>query len=140
MVAQACIGNFRSQGNAKKRLTALQMTMGQLGEIPGPITGPEPTNVTGELDLTQGFGTLDNGTALTRGYVTVASSTPYFSTAGQVRLQETLSVGCAKTMADPAQDFHCALSLPWGPTTMVRRLWGFGQTHDCIDHPLCLWK
>ena len=30
--------------------------MSQLGNIPGPITGPVPTNVTGELDLTQGFG------------------------------------------------------------------------------------
>jgi len=88
VVLQASIVNLRRQGSEMKRLTALQMTMSQLGDIPGPITGPVPTNVTGELDLTQGFGPLDNGTALTRGYATVPSSTPYFSTAGQVGLQE----------------------------------------------------
>ena len=57
------------------------MTIEQLGYIPPP---PLPTNVTGELDLTQGFGPVDNGTAATRGYVPVPSGTPYFSNASQV--------------------------------------------------------
>ena len=111
VVLKASIVNLRRQGSMMKKHTALQMTMSQLGDIRGPITGPMPTNVTGELDLTQGFGPLDNGTALTRGYVTVPSSTPYFSTAGQVGLQEQLSIGCVKTIADPGRDFHCALSV-----------------------------
>lgn len=59
------------------------MTIEQLGYIPPP---PLPMNVTGELDLTQGFGPMDNGTAATRGYVPVPSAMPYFSNASQVSL------------------------------------------------------
>ncbi len=44
-----------------------------------------PSNVTGELDLTQSLtGGLDNGTAATRGYTTSAPGMPYFSNASQV--------------------------------------------------------
>ena len=66
------------------RQLPVQESGGQFGAIPPP--GPLPTNVTGELDLTQAFGPLDNGTAATRGLVTVPSSVPYFSNASQVRL------------------------------------------------------
>lgn len=46
-----------------------------------------PSNVTGELDLTQSLtGGLDNGTAATRGYTTSAPGMPYFSNASQVSL------------------------------------------------------
>ena len=62
----------------------MQESGGQFGAIPPP--GPLPTNVTGELDLTQAFGPLDNGTAATRGLVTMPSGIPYFSNASQVRL------------------------------------------------------
>ena len=41
-------------------LSCMQLTLQQVGTIPGPVL---PQNVTGELDLTQGFGPLDNGTA-----------------------------------------------------------------------------
>ena len=61
---------------------AQQMSLGQLGDI--PPGAPVPANVTGELDLTQGFGPLDNGTYLTRGYSMTPSSVPYFSNASQV--------------------------------------------------------
>jgi hypothetical protein len=63
---------------------AAQMTTQQIGTIPPPF--PVPTNVTGELDLTQSLtGTLDNGTAATRGFVTPPSGTPFFSNATQVQ-------------------------------------------------------
>lgn len=60
----------------------MQMSMEQLGDIPPPV--PQPINVTGELDLTQGFGPLDNGTFYTRGYNMMPSGTPFFSNASQV--------------------------------------------------------
>ena len=60
----------------------MQMSVQQLGYIPGP---PLPQNVTGEMDLTQGFGPVDNGTAATRGYTPVPSGMPNFSNASQVR-------------------------------------------------------
>ena len=41
--------------------------------------------MTGELDLTQGFGPLDNGTYLTRGYSMTPSGVPFFSNPSQVR-------------------------------------------------------
>ena len=59
------------------------MSQGQLGDI--PPGAPVPTNVTGELDLTQGFGPLDNGSYLTRGYSMTPSGVPFFSNASQVR-------------------------------------------------------
>lgn len=77
---------FPSQDSSQDLLSAscsLQMTIEQLGYIPPP---PLPMNVTGELDLTQGFGPMDNGTAATRGYVPVPSAMPYFSNASQVSL------------------------------------------------------
>ena len=64
-------------------MTAPQMRLEELGDI--PPGAPVPTNVTGELDLTQGFGPLDNGTYLTRGYHMTPPSVPYFSNASQVR-------------------------------------------------------
>ena len=68
-----------------RRCLSVQMSLEQLGYIPGPIL---PMNVTGEMDLTQGMtGPRDNGTAATRGYVVVPSGTPYFSNASQVRLR-----------------------------------------------------
>ena len=63
-------------------MAALQMRLEELGDI--PPGAPVPTNVTGELDLTQGFGPLDNGTYLTRGYHMTPSGVPYFSNASQV--------------------------------------------------------
>ena len=61
---------------------SMQLTLQQVGEVPGPVL---PQNVTGELDLTQGFGPLDNGTAATRGYVPVPNlNAPYFSNSTQV--------------------------------------------------------
>ena len=63
-------------------LSSVQMSIQQLGDIPMP---PLAMNVTGELDLTQGFsGPMDNGTAATRGFMMVPSGTPYFSNASQV--------------------------------------------------------
>ena len=60
----------------------LQLSTEQIGTLPGPVL---PSNVTGELDLTQSLtGGLDNGTAATRGYTTSAPGTPYFSNASQV--------------------------------------------------------
>ena len=60
-----------------------QLTLQQVGTVPGPVL---PQNVTGELDLTQGFGPLDNGTAATRGYVPVPNlNMPLFSNGSQVR-------------------------------------------------------
>ena len=67
----------------------MEMSAGQFGAVPPP--GPLPTNITGELDLTQGFGPLDNGTAATRGLVMVPSSMPYFSNASQVSLIHSLT-------------------------------------------------
>ena len=64
-------------------MSAQQMNLAQLGDI--PPGAPEPMNVTGELDLTQAFGPLDNGTYLTRGYYMTPSGVPYFSNASQVR-------------------------------------------------------
>ena len=63
-------------------LSGVQLTLQQVGEVPGPVL---PQNVTGELDLTQGFGPLDNGTAATRGYVPVPNTNmPLFSNDSQV--------------------------------------------------------
>lgn len=60
----------------------MQLSTQQIGTLPGPVL---PTNVTGELDLTQSLtGPLDNGTAATRGYTTTPSGMPYFSNASQV--------------------------------------------------------
>ena len=62
----------------------MQMTTQEVGTIPPAF--PVPTNVTGELDLTQSLtGTLDNSTAATRGFMTPAPGTPFFSNATQVR-------------------------------------------------------
>ncbi|KAK9915431.1 hypothetical protein WJX75_009080 [Coccomyxa subellipsoidea] len=73
------LDSFPSSGGK----VATQMTTQQIGTIPPPF--PVPTNVTGELDLTQSLtGTLDNGTAATRGFVTPPSGTPFFSNATQV--------------------------------------------------------
>ncbi|CAL5223508.1 g6035 [Coccomyxa viridis] len=65
-------------------VTTQQMNLAQLGDI--PPGAPEPMNVTGELDLTQAFGPLDNGTYLTRGYYMTPSGVPYFSNASQVEV------------------------------------------------------
>ena len=65
------------------------MSLEQLGDI--PPGAPQPTNVTGELDLTQGFGPLDNGTYLTRGYYMTPPGVPYFSNASQVRPHMSLT-------------------------------------------------
>lgn len=85
------------------------MTIEQLGYIPPP---PLPTNVTGELDLTQGFGPADNGTAATRGYVPVPSGTPYFSNASQVSVcsahkSDLYPMPCKKRLTSVAA-IHCA--------------------------------
>ena len=65
------------------------MNLAQLGDI--PPGAPEPMNVTGELDLTQAFGPLDNGTYLTRGYYMTPPGVPYFSNASQVRSHHELA-------------------------------------------------
>lgn len=55
-------------------LLLVQMSVQQLGYIP---SGPQPMNVTGQMDLTQGMtGPYDNGTYLTRGYTMTPSGTP----------------------------------------------------------------
>ena len=76
-----------------------QMNLAQLGDI--PPGAPEPMNVTGELDLTQAFGLLDNGTYLTRGYYMTPSGVPYFSNASQVRphISELVSSFCRLSAA-----------------------------------------
>ncbi|EIE26937.1 hypothetical protein COCSUDRAFT_59435 [Coccomyxa subellipsoidea C-169] len=62
---------------------ASQMSTEQIGTIPpSPLL---PTNVTGELDLTQSLtGQLDNGTAATRGFEIPPPGVPFFSNATQV--------------------------------------------------------
>ena len=85
------------------------MTIEQLGYIPPP---PLPTNVTGELDLTQGFGPMDNGTAATRGYVPVPSGMPYFSNASQV------SCSCSAHKLD-SYPLSCKRRLPLLPAVQV---------------------
>ena len=72
-----------------KCMSPQQMSLQQLGDI--PPGAPQPTNVTGELDLTQGFGPLDNGTYLTRGYYMTPPGVPYFSNASQVRPHMSLA-------------------------------------------------
>lgn len=68
----------------RNALCGAQLSTEQIGTLPGPML---PSNVTGELDLTQSLtGGLDNGTAATRGYTTSAPGMPYFSNASQVRL------------------------------------------------------
>ena len=70
------------QGTDNLCLYLLQLSTEQIGTLPGPVL---PSNVTGELDLTQSLtGGLDNGTAATRGYTTSAPGTPYFSNDSQV--------------------------------------------------------
>lgn len=40
-----------------------------MGEVPPPIEGASPSSVPGETELTQAlYGSLDNGTFMTRGY------------------------------------------------------------------------
>ncbi|CAK0780436.1 hypothetical protein CVIRNUC_005053 [Coccomyxa viridis] len=75
-----------------------QMSIQQLGYIPGP---PLPQNVTGEMDLTQGFGPVDNGTAATRGYTPVPSGMPNFSNASQVAVAMPMMMG--QSAAAPSQ-------------------------------------
>ena len=70
------------------------MSIQQLGYIPGP---PLPQNVTGEMDLTQGFGPVDNGTAATRGFTPVPSGMPNFSNASQVTPSWLICIQRAKS-------------------------------------------
>lgn len=87
----------------------MQMSAGQFGAVPPP--GPLPTNITGELDLIQGFGPLDNGTAATRGLVMVPSSMPYFSNASQVSLIHSLTHSAPST-----PQIRCvAADISWQP-------------------------
>ncbi|BDA43081.1 Desiccation-related protein PCC13-62 [Coccomyxa sp. Obi] len=77
-VSASGLDSFPSSG-AK---VASQLSTQQIGTLPGPML---PSNVTGELDLTQSLtGALDNGTAATRGYTTSPSGMPFFSNATQV--------------------------------------------------------
>ena len=87
----------------------LQMSIQQLGYIPPP---PLPQNVTGEMDLTQGFGPMDNGTAATRGYTPVPSGMPNFSNASQVTPLQltsyTLGLFWLDPELQPCESWHAA--------------------------------
>ncbi|KAK9915059.1 hypothetical protein WJX75_004249 [Coccomyxa subellipsoidea] len=76
---------------------ATQLSTEQIGTLPGPVL---PSNVTGELDLTQSLtGGLDNGTAATRGYTTSAPGTPYFSNDSQVAVAYPLETSSTPVAA-----------------------------------------
>lgn len=64
----------------------LQQSVESLGEIMPPLTAAGPDSVTGEMDLTQQLtGTLDDGTASTRGLdYAVSPNTPNSANTTQV--------------------------------------------------------
>lgn len=78
------------------------MSTEQIGTIPpSPLL---PTNVTGELDLTQSLtGQLDNGTAATRGFEIPPPGVPFFSNATQV---------CSGYFQPEISSVHCFLVRP----------------------------